>query len=485
MAEVAEIASRWPRVFRKHVETEIQSAGETTMKAKTVETPGHTTARPVIILAVFGVMVLCVCRAQAQDAAKASASSPAASQAQVECSPTQPPANSCANRPRRVFVWRDANVATQTFPAPAGAHVTYYGGPVISNVQVIEVFYGTGSYLPQLMPASTPPNMPSFYTDITNSSYLDMLSEYNTAGLGGGSNQRIGRGSFGGAFTITPSASNNGSIIDDAQIQNEISAQVRAGTLPAPTLDAVGLPNTVYMIHFPHGKTITMGGASSCMTGGFCAYHGTLSLSSGRLLYGVLPDMQDGSGCHTGCGSSASTFNNQTAVASHELAEAITDADVGLAIAVGPPLAWYDQNNGEIGDICNGQDTQAILNGTAYFVQTVFSNLFNACIAGGAITANATTTSLSVTLNPVLRRQFTSFAAQVIGGPTPTGTITFLDGTTVIGSSALDSTGTAHLSTFFTTLGLHNITASYSGDAGHAPSVSPVVVEEVDLRLTP
>src|SRR5206468_6939569 len=35
-------------------------------------------------------------------------------------------------------------------PGPAGAHLTYYGGPVVSSVKVVVVYYGSGSYLPQL-----------------------------------------------------------------------------------------------------------------------------------------------------------------------------------------------------------------------------------------------------------------------------------------------------------------------------------------------
>ncbi len=90
--------------------------------------------------------------------------------------------------------------------------------------------------------------------------------------------------------------------------------------------------------------------------------------------------MSAGSGCDTGCGGS-SVFNNQTSVASHELIETITDAEVGLASVVGPPLAWYDSANGEIGDICNGQQGSIVGgDGRTYTVQKEWSNGSNACI---------------------------------------------------------------------------------------------------------
>jgi hypothetical protein len=74
-------------------------------------------------------------------------------------------------------------------------------------------------------------------------------------------------------------------------------------------------------------------------------------------------------------------------------------------------------------------------------------------------------------------------------GATPTGTITFTTGTTVIGSSALDSNGVASISPNLPT-GTFPVVASYGGDATHAPSQSaPVSVTgspaQFSLTLTP
>jgi hypothetical protein len=267
------------------------------------------------------------------------------------------------------------------FAAPAGAHLTYFGGPVISNVHVVQVLYGSGSYNAQVAGTATP-SMGNFFSDLTgtNSGYVNLLTQYNTP-ASGGTNQTIGNGTFDGLFQIAPSAANNGSTIDDTQIQSELLAQITAGHLPAPVLDAAGNVNSLYMIYFPPGKTITQGGSSSCVGGGFCAYHGTTSstLNSKNILYGVLPDMQAGSGCATGCGNST-TFGNYTSVTSHELTESITDADVGIATTFAPPLAWYDMNNGEIGDICNAQQGSYVANGTTYTIQLEFSNAANNCV---------------------------------------------------------------------------------------------------------
>jgi hypothetical protein len=340
--------------------------------------------------------------------------------------------------------WRDAN-APIGFAAPAGAHLTYFGGPVISNVQVVQVLYGSGSYNAQVAGTSTP-SMGNFYGDFLGTTgYVSLMTQYNTT-ISGGTNQTIGNGTFAGLFQIVPAAGNNGSTITDAQIQSEILAQITAGHLPAPVLDAAGNPNTIYMIFFPPGKTISQGGSNSCQAGGFCAYHGTTSnLFNGQhVLYGVHPDMQAGSGCATGCGGST-TFNNYTSVTSHELIEAVTDAFVGIATTFGPPLAWYDMTNGEIGDICNAQQGQFVANGTTYTVQLEFSNAANNCVnfpAGGGtpnFSLSASPSSVSVTQGSSGSRTITV---------TPTGGFT---GSVTLSNSTLPSGVTASFGTNPTT----------------------------------
>ena len=290
--------------------------------------------------------------------------------------------------------------ALRNAAAPAGAHLTYYGGRVVSNLQVVEVLWGTGAagsgngqFLSQVYNTTTP-SVATFYQEVLNSAYVDWMTEYNTditdAGGNPGTNQTIGRGSFVARYAITPSDTSNP--IDDTAIQTELVNQIIAGHLPAPTSDAAGNNNTYYAIFFPHGLTITQGGTSSCVAGGFCAYHGTIDAGSpvGEIYYGVHPDMQSGSGCYTGCGGS-SVFGNQTSVASHEMTETITDCEVGLATVYAPPLAWYDSRNGEIGDICNAQQGSIVGgDGQTYTVQKEFSNLANSCIVTASPTPSAT-----------------------------------------------------------------------------------------------
>ncbi|HET9597357.1 MAG TPA: hypothetical protein VFP65_17335 [Anaeromyxobacteraceae bacterium] len=285
------------------------------------------------------------------------------------------------------FRWRDPNAGPVPLAAPAGAHLSYFGGRVVSNVQVVQVIWGTGSFLPQVTSTASP-SIATFYQGVLNSPYVDWLTEYDTS-VAGGTNQSIGRGSFFGQFVITPSVT--AATITDAQIQSELAAQIAAGHLPAPTVDAAGNTNTYYAVFFPHGKTISQGGSSSCVAGGFCAYHGTVAANASHreFYYGVHPDMQAGSGCDRGCGTAPTTFQNQTSVSSHELVETMTDPEVGLATTFAPPLAWYDRVNGEIGDICNAQQGTVVgSDGVTYTVQTEFSNVANNCIVSRAPVAN-------------------------------------------------------------------------------------------------
>jgi Abnormal spindle-like microcephaly-assoc'd, ASPM-SPD-2-Hydin len=303
-------------------------------------------------------------------------------------------------------------------------HLNYYGGPVISNVSVVTVFW-TNS-----VDAGVQTTMPAFYSAITDSTFYDMLSEYATnitpEGGGTGTNQSIGRGSTGGTFTITPSKCFNGSkcTIDDTAIQTELLAQITAGHLPSPTLDNNGNVNTLYMIYFPLNVTITQGGSQSCVI--FCAYHGTTTnkFNSKNIAYGVFPDMGPSSNCFGGCGANADYLKDTTSVSSHELAEAVTDIDVGIAATLAPPLAWYDPNNGEIGDICNAQQATVTAGGSSWVVQKQWSNAVGGCVAVGkhpvyqvSAPANAnpgTPFSLTVTAqNPTSGGTMTSYIGTV------------------------------------------------------------------------
>jgi hypothetical protein len=73
--------------------------------------------------------------------------------------------------------------------------------------------------------------------------------------------------------------------------------------------------------------------------------------------------------------------------------------------------------------------------------------------------------TLTSSADPSLYGSNLVFTATVT--PLSNGTVTFADGTTVLGVANLDDSGRAAISTSALSAGSHNITATYSGDANH------------------
>ena len=349
---------------------------------------------------------------------------PQASAFAASPAPAPPPGTVLGHRVHVMpFGAKAAHSALRNAAAPAGAQLTYYGGRVVSHLRTVGVLYGSGSYRGYVT-GGVSPNMGTFLTGTANSSYLGWLDgEYNTvspsptAGLGR-TNQRIGSGSYAGLVTITPAAANNGSTIQDSQVQSELSAQIVAGHLPAPQKDAAGNNNTDYVVYFPAGTSVCTPSGCSMASGGFCAYHGTIANvpGYGEVYYTVMPDFTPAG---TGCGTNPVEFNNVTSALSHELVETITDPEVGLATSNAPPLSWYNNTYGEIGDICNAvQGTVVGSDGITYTVQTEYSNALADCVLSNpaVTTAPAITSAASVSLTVGSAGSFTVTAS---GSPLP------------------------------------------------------------------
>jgi hypothetical protein len=66
----------------------------------------------------------------------------------------------------------------------------------------------------------------------------------------------------------------------------------------------------------------------------------------------------------------------------------------------------------------------------------------------------------------------------------PTGTVTFMDGATLLGTAAVDGTGHAALNIASMSAGDHALTASYAGDTDDLAGASPTLTETVQLRPT-
>jgi Bacterial Ig-like domain (group 3)/Peptidase family M28 len=92
-----------------------------------------------------------------------------------------------------------------------------------------------------------------------------------------------------------------------------------------------------------------------------------------------------------------------------------------------------------------------------------------------------TSTALSSSSNPSVSGQSVTFTAAVTsGGGVPTGTVTFMDGSSTLGSGALDGTGHATFTTAALSVAAHSITAVYGGDANFTGSTSSILTQTVN-----
>jgi len=99
----------------------------------------------------------------------------------------------------------------------------------------------------------------------------------------------------------------------------------------------------------------------------------------------------------------------------------------------------------------------------------------------------STTTTVASSVNPSVFGQsvtFTATVAVVAPGPgSPSGTVTFLDGATTLGTGTL-SAGTAAFTTSTLAVGSHSITASYGGDTNFTGSTSALLTQTVNKAST-
>lgn len=118
----------------------------------------------------------------------------------------------------------------------------------------------------------------------------------------------------------------------------------------------------------------------------------------------------------------------------------------------------------------------------------------NANYAGSAsstlvqiVAQNATTTALSSSPNPSAPGQSVTFTVTVVksgGSGQPTGTVTFKEGATTLGTATLDAAGSASFSTVALGVGSHAITAAYGGDGNFLASASSVLTQVVGSNAT-
>jgi len=117
--------------------------------------------------------------------------------------------------------------------------------------------------------------------------------------------------------------------------------------------------------------------------------------------------------------------------------------------------------------------------------------------SGDAINLPATSAVLTITVNPVIVPSTSTISASVsaatvgqsvtlsvtVAGNAPTGTVQFMAGSAPLGAPVALVAGVASWSGNTLAVGSHAITASYSGDAANAPSLSASITVEVSKAV--
>ncbi len=105
---------------------------------------------------------------------------------------------------------------------------------------------------------------------------------------------------------------------------------------------------------------------------------------------------------------------------------------------------------------------------------------------GASSTLTPTTTTLTVAPgNTVAQGTTVTLTATVSASSTPAGSVTFMDGTTALGTATLDGSGMAAFPTNALSVGVHTITAVYGGSSTFAGSTSPAVAVTVNPQTLP
>jgi len=222
---------------------------------------------------------------------------------------------------------------------------------------------------------------PDFVTDVFNEPYWGaVMPQY----VGSAHGTYLKSVDINTLLTLTQSTT-----VQARSIGAELVAQQKAGVLPAP--DSQG--NTIYVVHFPPGITITDATiGTSCVN--FCAYHDYyLDFSEPRYFpFIVMPDISQNAGCQAGCGS-GTPFDRYTEVLSHELFESVSDPY---------GTGWVNTcvQEEEIADVCEAflfhvprrtSTPGTVLCPNRWAMNSVFSNAaWNPSNANGCVVADAT-----------------------------------------------------------------------------------------------
>jgi hypothetical protein len=375
-------------------------------------------------------------------------------------------------RPRHRFIPTLEPLADRLQPA-----VLNYGGAVLPHVEAQAVYLGQEWAAPT--PGQpTPVAIDASLSDLVGGAYMDALSQ---AGYG------VGRGTA-STGAVDRTTLNAGSVISDQSIQAGLQADIRSGLVKAP--DA----NRLYVVYVQPDVAVDVGYGQGTTQQGILGYHGAFGGVDAAgypvtIRYAVVA-YPGGAAGNTSLGVGA--VDQLTAVASHEVAEGVTDPDVNYG-----PTGWYDPRRGEIGDITEN-NSNALVRSDGYLVQEVAGRndqllaLPTAPAQGGSTAPGPQTTpspapapvtavpALTLSAGPVTYHGWwypptVTLTAVVSGGVQAGGTVELVYAGQVIGTATVQMVGgvaEAQFQVAFGGWGPYSFSAQYAAPGLSAPSPS-------------
>lgn len=224
---------------------------------------------------------------------------------------------------------------------------------------------------------------------------------------------------------------------------------------------------------------------NACFAGtGPCSIFGGTSVSS-PVFAGIVTLLNQYLGSSGGLGNINPTLYSLAATPSNLAFHQVEVGNIGAFCSPGTPsnqpVALQCPSSGPNAGFL-GFDASNFDPTTGYNLATGLGSVdaTNLAIAWAASLLSATTTTVTSSQNPANFGVSVTFTATVTttGSTPPTGTVTFNDGTTALGSGSLSTVGGFQVATFATstlTAGTHSITAVYGGDSSNAGSTSAVL----------
>ncbi|MBC5799245.1 MAG: hypothetical protein GIW94_04615 [Candidatus Eremiobacteraeota bacterium] len=223
--------------------------------------------------------------------------------------------------------------------------LSYYGGPTVTSESAYDLYVNCSSFSGCWGAPGT------FLGNLASTSFIHLLDQYTGSTM---NNRYTYAGGIAESY-------NTSGTLQDQDIYNIVYA--------AASANGTGYGH-IYHVFLAAGVQQCSQSAGGCYAQQYCAYHGAVDFSDiGHTLYTVEP-YQGINGCMSPNSKLADSTNSTL---SHEYYETITDPDVQTNVA------WYNNNYGEIGDICRNSYGYTTVGGVRFDIQKEYSNRYHAC----------------------------------------------------------------------------------------------------------